>query len=1510
MPSSSSLASSNDDGEAPSAVALGHTSPVPAVGLQQEELDLSDTGSVPSSRGDAQGEHAWHRVVGRATRCICIWPQQLGLSTPQLYDILLRFEDRVLIRKIVRVFQRRTRRLRFDVFVPDSDLEAAFDLVTDLAADERWHVKVHVPYRQRLAQHRVAPPPPSVASRTLRIATFNINSFLPHKFDLYSLATRESWDVILLQETLVDAERLDSVRLPGYHSVAGPKTANAAHRGTAVMVRRSLVAVPIVATANMTAVRVFSGTQQLIVVSTYVPRASGATAAANRAVLSQLQTSVLELRAQYADVPLVVGGDFNQKAHDLDATLASWPVPMQRVPVTGSGVTWHTPLARGQPPPRRSERLRARAQAAPVGPAAAAPAAPARPPRRQARWSDIDHLLVSQPHLAGFTKARVNRRADCSDHFAVVASLKMAELPQVAAPQHRTRVRIDAAKLLAADRANIFGNNRFASLEEEWLAEGDLSGPAPAPAGAAADVVATVTERLERRAEAFEAACTDVIRDLGLERADRPPKKLDVLSRVTHRAIADRARMSATLSHQASVTDEQVAEYNALVRRAKDLVRRDRERAWLRLLYKLTKFRRAGDWGGVWRLLRSLGRRGRFGPALSSPLVADDGTLQTTLDGRLEVLRAYFARLATDSSGLSQDAAYWAQLFESSRDLPLSAGAHRVDSVLSHGFRTVDPARAPELAAVNRPVTYLEVVATLESMATRKAPGPSGLTVDFFRVVLDSRDADNNVVPCPLGQLLFSLVHDMIAHGFVCHSQRLAHLVTLYKGKGDPTNPGDYRGISLIDSGLKVAMALVSRRLNTALENCRLLDPVQGGFRPGEEAIGQVVALYEICSRRLDSSPADSTVLAFLDFAKAFDVVSHAGLLRKLELFGFSGMVMDFLRGVYAASSIAVAIPSRTSAPFPLERGVRQGCPASPSLFDVYINDMATSLAGHGIFVPKVVPSRGAIAGLWFADDVALLAATSPIMRELLALAQAWARRNAMSFGVSKCGLMVVGKPLLASHRKAAKALAEAGLTLQDTPVPVVQSYRYLGIEFNSALDLCLIGAARAESVRKALFAWLPVLSNKSVPLSYRVTVFRSTVMGVARYGGELLGLESRAIVPIQRWLNKGLRVLLGATMNSRRCSAEVLMLEFAVPDLFSLMSGARVRAFLKWEQQPTIIGELIKSFSRRYAPKSTSWAYRTFRWLAKNAAAYEASVSRGDGELTPTRGMSPADHGRAVARWLHTKMIRQLVGRTKCSKTLAFYVSAEFVHTRRFIDVSAHWPRWAQGVSLLASARVGAYTTGRFLANAGILPAEYKEECPFCGVGVPDTIGHVLVECSSWDDERDRFLAALLASVEALGVEGASATSVVLMGGSSDGLALDGWLGAGLKRAAGDGQGPDQELNFDFFDDDNNNNNNNTNSGHGSNTGRFANESRGGRGGSRFSRGSSGGASSDAPDGPQGGPPPFLAVAMFLQSIAARRRVRFGALAQRAEAHLGMASLDSEDDADDVSDSGSADFS
>ena len=157
------------------------------------------------------------------------------------------------------------------------------------------------------------------------------------------------------------------------------------------------------------------------------------------------------------------------------------------------------------------------------------------------------------------------------------------------------------------------------------------------------------------------------------------------------------------------------------------------------------------------------------------------------------------------------------------------------------------------------PITEKEVKAALKRLNNNKAVDVMGLTAEHFKLAGQE-----------LSVFLTCFLNYVIDMGTVSVVLKEGILTPIFK-KGDPSNPGNYRGITVTPVLLKILEHILNARHSQILMNTQ--SRLQKGFTPGCSSLNAAFILSE-CILESAMNKQD-LFLTTLDTQKAFDVVDQ-----------------------------------------------------------------------------------------------------------------------------------------------------------------------------------------------------------------------------------------------------------------------------------------------------------------------------------------------------------------------------------------------------------------------------------------------------------------------------------------------------------------------------------------------------------------------------------------------------------------------------------------------------------
>ena len=162
-------------------------------------------------------------------------------------------------------------------------------------------------------------------------------------------------------------------------------------------------------------------------------------------------------------------------------------------------------------------------------------------------------------------------------------------------------------------------------------------------------------------------------------------------------------------------------------------------------------------------------------------------------------------------------------------------------------------------------------------------------------------------------------------------------VITLLPKTQEASKIQQYRPICLLNVSFKIFTKVATIRVNSVADN--IISPSQTAFMRGRNILEGVVILHETVHELHRKN--QSGVIFKIDFEKAYDKVRWNFLIQTLRLKGFSNKWIDWIKSFISGGSVAINVNDEVGPYFQTKKGLRQGDPLSPILFNL-VADMLT----------------------------------------------------------------------------------------------------------------------------------------------------------------------------------------------------------------------------------------------------------------------------------------------------------------------------------------------------------------------------------------------------------------------------------------------------------------------------------------------------------------------------------------------------------------------------------------
>lgn len=329
------------------------------------------------------------------------------------------------------------------------------------------------------------------------------------------------------------------------------------------------------------------------------------------------------------------------------------------------------------------------------------------------------------------------------------------------------------------------------------------------------------------------------------------------------------------------------------------------------------------------------------------------------------------------------------------------------------------PAAAPTLsiADIFQPITTEEVEGKIKHIANSSAAGVDGITK------LDLKGKGTSAI-------LAKLFNVLLLNKAFPSSWKQNRTTLIPKVGKDPTNVKNWRPITISSMLSRIFSSLLDRRLRNVIR--------QSDRQKGFTSENGCFANTRLLSAAIAEAKNSDGVFAILDISKAFDTVLHEAIRSGLERKGIPAVVANYIVSTYIGCKTIIKTRDG-EIPIELKRGVKQGDPLSPLLFNLIVEPIIEMVQSKS---QEINIEGHNLAVMAFADDMILLAHDRETAVDQLNTVVSELKNRGMALSIEKSSVFQYvprGKTWFVRNPE---------ITIEEIPVPYGepgQTFKYLG---------------------------------------------------------------------------------------------------------------------------------------------------------------------------------------------------------------------------------------------------------------------------------------------------------------------------------------------------------------------------------------------------------------------------------------------------------------------------------
>ena len=348
----------------------------------------------------------------------------------------------------------------------------------------------------------------------------------------------------------------------------------------------------------------------------------------------------------------------------------------------------------------------------------------------------------------------------------------------------------------------------------------------------------------------------------------------------------------------------------------------------------------------------------------------------------------------------------------------------------------------------------------------KSAPGIDGLTIAWIKVFWPS-----------LKLIVTNAINECKSKKSLSGTFRSALFKLLRKGQKDPTNPGNFRPISLLSAFYKLASCVITDRMKTAIEH--VIGISQKAYITTNNIGSCLINLLSLMEHVNQKKIA--SLILLVDFKKAFDSITHNFIQTVLKSLNFGKDICDWVLLFFGNRCGYIMMGGHLTDQIILEQGVPQGDIISPFIFILCVEILLIKITKTKHITGITYGSREDRANTYADDTTFFMLRTENNLRNTMKILEDFEKLSGLQCNIDKTKCVPIGGNYDLNNK-----------ICPDIKLEWASSFTILGLEVDQKLEKLGNNFNRLHAKCKTIInSW----KGKQLTIQGRITIANTLIL-------------------------------------------------------------------------------------------------------------------------------------------------------------------------------------------------------------------------------------------------------------------------------------------------------------------------------------------------------------------------------------------------------------------------------